>query len=37
VDEKLSNEKGQSLQHLISKENHHKTQGKEIKRQTRKA
>jgi len=25
MDEKLSNEKGQSLQHLISMENHHKT------------
>ena len=25
VDEILSDEKGQSLQHLISKENHHKT------------
>ena len=31
VDEKPSNEKGQSLQHLISKENHHKT-FKEMKR-----
>jgi len=32
VDEKLSSEKGQNLQHLISKENHHKTfQGKKIK------